>query len=203
MGSDSEDMLTRVVVLILLVCTAHAQNNLGDECSNQCEEGNPYHWCGKMRQDSFGRVLRCAEGTMIGQACIDSCSSKDESYFWCWTNNHEVGTGSDWWNYCGVEGHTKKGVPCVGVCARQGENYWWCRTDKVDSGAWDYCSPPGQVTQDMAKLAEMSVLVEDTVTSGATLGSLAVAGITAHLSPTLQRRSSLREEVNVQGSVTG
>jgi len=146
MGSDSEDMITTVVVLILLVCTAQAQNNPGDECSNQCEEGNPYHWCGKMRQDSSGRVLRCAEGTKIGQACIDSCSSKDESYFWCWTNNHEVGTGSDWWNYCGVEGHTKKGVPCVGVCARQGENYWWCRTDKVDSGAWDYCSPPGQVT---------------------------------------------------------
>jgi len=58
-------------------------------------------------------------------------------------------------------------------------------------------------SQDMANLAEMSALVEDTVTSGATLGSLAVAGITAHLSPTLQRRSSLREEVNVQGSVTG
>jgi len=58
-------------------------------------------------------------------------------------------------------------------------------------------------TQDMAKLAVMSALVEDTAISGATPGSLVVAGITAHLSPTLQRRSSLREEVNVQGSVTG
>merc|ERR1712133_70015 len=170
MGSDSEDMITVVVVLIFLVCTAHAQNNLGDECSNQCEEGNPYHWCGKMRQDSFGRVLRCAEGTKIGQACIDSCSSKDESYFWCWTNNHEVGTGicdrhgtdyfwcakslrwvedenndyssdDDWWEYCSPDNlHTRYGETCRDECASRGYGYFWCYTGQSGS-SWDYCSP--------------------------------------------------------------
>merc|ERR1711962_931459 len=148
MGSESEDMITAVVILIPLVCTAQAQNNLGDECSNQCEEGNPYHWCGKMRQDSFGRVMRCAEGTKIGQPCIDSCSSNGQSYFWCakslrWVedDNNDYSSDDDWWEYCSPDNtHTRYGEPCRDECASRGYSYFWCYTGQSGS-SWDYCSP--------------------------------------------------------------
>jgi len=129
-----------------------AQNNIRDPCTNECQPGDPYSWCGERRYDPAGQVVRCVQGSRYGQECVDSCSAKNENYFWCWTNAHANGQ-SDYWKKCGTskgdQSYTVKGVPCRNICEMKestlSNNYWWCRDDDQDPDSWDYCSPPGQV----------------------------------------------------------
>merc|ERR1712013_708474 len=116
-----------------------AQNNIRDPCTNECQPGDPYSWCGERRYDSSGQVVRCVQGSRYGQECVDSCSAKKENYFWCWTNAHANGQ-SDYWEKCGTskgdQSYTVKGVPCRSICEMKestlSNNYWWCRDDDQD-----------------------------------------------------------------------
>jgi len=142
--------LLLMILMSSMESGVEAQNSHGDPCTNQCQQGNPENWCGERRRGPDGRVMRCVEGSRTGQVCVDSCSAKDEDYFWCWTNAHKWGQpwsklGDHWWNKCGVTDHTVRGKPCVGPCGQQGERYWWCRDDAQSSSSWDYCSPTGEV----------------------------------------------------------
>merc|ERR1711973_1853 len=89
-----------------------AQNNIRDPCTNECQRGDPYSWCGERRYDPAGQVVRCVQGSRYGQECVDSCSAKNEHYFWCWTNAHANGQ-SDYWEKCGTskgdQSYTVKG----------------------------------------------------------------------------------------------
>jgi len=139
-----------LLFFFLLGCSS-AQNNLGDLCTNECQPGDPLAWCGERRFDQAGRVVRCVQGSKHGLECVDSCTAKNESYFWCWTNAQNV--VSDYWEKCGTskgdQSFTVKGVPCQSGCEMKTktvtEDYWWCRDDDQDPSSWDYCSPPGQV----------------------------------------------------------
>merc|ERR1711971_418016 len=103
MGSAASAAMLCLLFFFLLGCSS-AQNNIGDPCTNECEPGNPLAWCGERRFDPAGHVVRCVQGTKFGMECVDSCSAKNESYFWCWTNaQNDV---SDYWEKCG----TSKGV---------------------------------------------------------------------------------------------
>merc|ERR1712013_655411 len=131
-----------------------AQNNIRDPCTNECQPGDPYSWCGERRYDSSGQVVRCVQGSRYGQECVDSCSAKKENYFWCWTNAHANGQ-SDYWEKCGTskgdQSYTVKGVPCRSICEMKestlSNNYWWCRDDDQDPDSWDYCSPSKHKTR--------------------------------------------------------
>jgi len=146
MGSAASAAMLCLLFFFLLGCSS-AQNNIGDPCTNECEPGNPLAWCGERRFDPAGHVVRCVQGTKFGMECVDSCSAKNESYFWCWTNaQNDV---SDYWEKCGTskgeQSYTVRGVPCQSICERKAEEYWWCRDNDQDPSSWDYCSPPGQV----------------------------------------------------------
>merc|ERR1711971_986936 len=150
MGSADSAAMLCLVFFFFLGCSS-AQNNLGDPCTNECQPGNPLAWCGKRRFDPAGRVVRCVQGTKYGLECVDSCTAKNESYFWCWTNAQNV--VADYWEKCGTskgdQSYTVKGVPCQSGCEMKRksltEYYWWCSDNDQDPSSWDYCSPPGQV----------------------------------------------------------
>jgi len=136
-------MGSSILIFSFIVSLVQTQWSPYDPCTNECEEGNPTHWCGKHRLDSSGQAYKCVQATRYGDTCVSTCGTREENYFWCWTNAHNA--PEEYWEYCGLEGYTTKGVPCVGECSQEGEKYWWCSTDKEDLSVWDYCSPPGQV----------------------------------------------------------
>ena len=73
--------------------------------------------------------------TTNGYRCIDSCSLKEKSYYWCWSYHHNMGGQ---YSYCSpnssISSYQK---PCQDKCSRREKGYFWCNT--VDG--WDYCSP--------------------------------------------------------------
>merc|ERR1719471_1640075 len=119
---------------------------VGQFCINDCDD-SPRAWCGQRKQNSFGQVLRCAQGTKYGEVCIDSCSTKGELYWWCWTNSNDK--VSDYWETCGINDgltvRTVNGGRCRTECQQAGQSYFWCFDRWEDPHSWDYCSPPGQV----------------------------------------------------------
>jgi len=111
-----------------------------DECTNECSSTNPYYWCGNMREDATGQIMRCRQYTRYTGICVDECGGKGKSYDWCLTNAHTL-QRYHWWDYCSLLGYTINKEPCTDRCAPRGEKYWWCHT----KSNWDYCSPPGDV----------------------------------------------------------
>jgi len=117
-------------------------------CTNECSDTDPRYWCGKHKEDPAGRLMRCVQYTRYGDICVAECGGKEKKYNWCLTNSIKIGDGVGegyWWEYCSLVGYTIKKAECVDECARHGERYWWCHISKVDTSAWDYCSPPGLV----------------------------------------------------------
>lgn len=121
----------------------------GQTCDNGCvnnsSDGHKY-WCNQRRQGEGESVLRCAEFTRYGQACVSDCDYRGRQpltsgkYTWCLTGYH-LGAAYDW-EYCAKEGVTMYGHKCVDECQQKGESYWWCNIDHP--WKWDYCSPPAK-----------------------------------------------------------
>ena len=114
-----------------------------DVCTNECFEDDPRYWCGRLKEDTSGKVMRCVQYTRYGEICVAECGGKHE-YNWCLTNALKIDEG-DWWDYCSLVGYTVNKKQCVNQCSRRGQNYFWCKSSATDSSEWDYCSPPGLV----------------------------------------------------------
>ena len=142
-------MVYKLLILLCLFTICQGQNHTvpyspqhDDACTNECSaSGDPRYWCGGVREDSTGRVMRCVQYTQEGQTCVAECGGKKKSYNWCLTNAYTLSEG-DWWDYCSLVGYTVEKVPCIDDCDTRGYSYFWCNTA---GGSWDYCSPPGLV----------------------------------------------------------
>merc|ERR1711872_340058 len=151
MGSDptytmAYRLCVSLWVILCLFCIGKGQEVYSprhdDVCTIECSETDSRYWCGGVKEDSTGRVMRCVQYTQKGQTCVAECGGKKKKYNWCLTNAYHLSEG-DWWDYCSLVGYTINKAPCTDECEQRGENYFWCHTNK--DGDWDYCSPPGLV----------------------------------------------------------
>jgi len=122
------------------LCTNECSLYIGDSIDTIT---GPRKWCGQVKEDVTGRLMRCVQYTKHGETCVDECGySSYKGYHWCLTNRYQL-EEEDWWGSCSAKpGHTTGKNKCSDECARRGENYFWCHTS---GNNWEYCSPPGLV----------------------------------------------------------
>ena len=96
----------------------------GDACTNECSDTDPSYWCGGVKEDSAGSVMRCVQYTRKGQTCVAECGGKEKNYNWCLTNAHTLSEG-EWWDYCSLVGYTINKEPCTDECISDGLGIWF------------------------------------------------------------------------------
>merc|ERR1719228_2912681 len=118
-------------VILCLLCIGKGQEvyspRQNDTCTNECSETDSRYWCGGVKEDSTGRVMRCVQYTRYGQTCVAECGGK-KTYNWCLTNAYTL-DDEEWWDYCSPTGLVKpvqltvRGAPCISECRQEGQNY--------------------------------------------------------------------------------